>query len=127
MRDITHYFIHTIILIRGQTGMSGIGTDQYGDPLASATPAAGLALNARVEWDNQLVRTEGGEEVVCSGMVYLADRYPDPITGVMTALDIGSEDRIEFEGREHKIALRTRAEGWNFTTDQGSHWEIWIV
>jgi hypothetical protein len=124
MRDITRYFIHVVQLIRGATGVYGTGTDQYGDPVVSATPAAGLALNARVEWDRYLVRFADGREVTCNAKVFLPHRYQDPITGAWTQLDIGPEDRLLFEGREHMIVQRRRQEGWSFSTDHRSHWEL---
>ncbi len=124
MRDPRRYFCHQIVLLRGPTGDEGVGTDAYGEPLSAGTPV-GLTLNARVEWDNRRVVTQGGEEVVCAGVVYLASKYTDP-AGVEQELDIGPQDRIVFEGREHPVATRNRAEGWGWQSDRASHWEVWI-
>jgi hypothetical protein len=124
-REVSRYFIHQITLIRGATGDDGTGTDIYGEPIGHAATPTGLTLNARVEWNNRRVTNQAGEEVVCSGMVYLDQHYIDPVMGLLVDLEIGPQDRIIFEGREHAVVTRTRAEGW--LTDRGQHLEIWIV
>ena len=123
-RTIRPYCIHQIILVRGPEGVYGTGTDQYGEPLSTGATPETLTLNARVEWDNQRVRNEAGEEVDCSGMVFIPPTYLDG-SGAEVTLVIGPRDRIIFEGREHAVVMRLRAEGW--VGDTGRHWEVWIV
>jgi len=125
MRDIRRYFIHVIQLLRGPIGDEGVGKDGYGEPLTQATPET-LTLDARVEWDNRRVMDDSGQEIVCAGMVFLRHSYPDPATGADIELTIGGQDRIVFEDREHPIVTRNRCEGWGWTIDPGSHWEVWI-
>jgi hypothetical protein len=124
MRDVSRYFIHVCQVVRGGAGAYGTGTDVYGEPLVTGGTPVALTLNCRVEWDRRRMPTGGGEEVICSGVIYLPATYVD-IAGVTQTLDIGPQDRIIFEGREHAVALRVRAEGW--TLDSGRHWEVWFV
>jgi len=123
-RDVSRYFIHTVWIIRGITGSAGTGGDQYGEALPEGPTPAALEVNARVEWDRNLVIDDSGKEVVAQAIVFLSHEYTDPGTGDTVPLDIGPEDRILYQGREHTIAARKFMEGW--LQDPGRHWELYI-
>ncbi len=119
MRQVSRYFIHVVIVVRGDVGPAGIGHDEYGEPIATATPET-ITVNARVEFDNFRVMSDRGEEIVCSARCFLPWTYTDG-AGVEQDLNLGGQDRIIFEGREYAIERRDRQEGW--TSDRGRHWE----
>ena len=121
-RLLLRYCIHWIILLRGPSGAFGVGLDQYGELLDDEVTPTYLELRARVEFDNDRIIDDTGEEVVCAARIFIPPTYLDE--GVVTQLDIGPQDRIIFEGREYAIARRNRQEGW--TADRGRHWEIWV-
>ena len=122
-RLVERYCIHVIQLLRGPSGDEGTGLDQYNEPLQEVTPTT-LQLNARVEFDNDRIINDKGEEVVCAARIFIPPTYPDPDTDADVELDIGPQDRIIFEGRTFAIGRRDRQEGW--THDRGRHWDIWV-
>jgi hypothetical protein len=122
MRDVSRYFIHTVLIERGPIGGAGTGTDQYGEPVVAATPTR-LSINARVEFDNRRIINSAGEEIVCEAIVFLPWTYVDG-AGVTQNLDLGGQDRIIFEARTYAIERRDRQEGW--TGDRGRHWVAYI-
>jgi len=122
-RLLLRYCIHVIQLLRGPSGDEGTGLDGYNEPLQEVTPVT-LQLNARVEFDQDRIIDDTGEEVVCAARIFIPPTYPDPDTGSDVELDIGPQDRIIFEGRTYAIARRDRQEGW--AHDPGRHWDIWV-
>ena len=121
---IQRYLIHTVTILRGPTGTEGVGRDQWGEPLAAATPAS-LEVPARVEWETKRITDSSGQEVIATGLVFLAPSYVEG--GTRVSLEIGPEDRLAFEGREYRLVTRERHEGWGWLTDARAHWELWIV
>ena len=125
-RAVLRYCIHTIILLRGPSGVDGTGLDQYGEILDEATPVS-LSLSARVEWTNDRIIDDTGEEVVCAARIFIPPTYLDPDTGVDTDLAIGPQDRIIVEHQPDRVlavAKRDWEEGW--ADDPGRHWEVWV-
>ena len=125
-RLVESYCIHTIILLRGPSGDEGVGLDDYGEPIESATPVT-LSLKARVEWTNDRVIDDTGEEVICAARIFIPPTYPDPDTGVDTELTIGPQDRIIVEHQPDRtlaMARRDFEEGW--ADDRGRHWDIYV-
>ena len=122
-RLVLPYCIHTIQLLRGPSGVAGVGLDKYNTPLEGATPGS-LTLRARVEFDNLRIINDKGQEVVCAARVFIPPTYVDIDTGLDTELTIGPEDRIVFEGKTYAVARRDRQEGW--AGDRGRHWDVYI-
>ena len=125
-RLVLRYCIHTIILLRGPSGTEGTGLDQYGEILDTATPVS-LSLSARVEWTNDRIIDDTGEEVLCAARIFIPPTYLDLDTGLETDLTIGPQDRIIVQHQPDRVlavARRDFEEGW--TNDRGRHWEVWV-
>ena len=125
-RLLERYCIHTILLLRGPSGDEGTGLGDYGEILEDATPVT-LSLKARVEWTNDRIIDDTGEEVICAARIFIPPTYPDPITGAETELTIGPQDRIVVEHQPDRVlamARRNFEEGWE--DDRGRHWMIWV-
>jgi len=125
-RLVERYCIHTIILLRGPSGDEGTGLGNYGEIVEEATPSS-LSLNARVEWTNDRIIDDNGEEVVCAARIFIPPTYPDPDSGVETELTIGPQDRIIVEHQPDRVlamARRDFEEGWR--DDRGRHWMIYV-
>ena len=87
-RLVERYCFHTILLLRGPSGNDGVGLDQYGEPVEAATPSS-LALRVRVEFDNDRIIDDTGEEVVCAARIFIPPTYIDPDTGAeITTCDV---------------------------------------
>ena len=82
------------------------GLDQWNVPTYSI-----VAVKARVEFRNQLIRNAQGEQVVSGALVYLAGDIVAPTTA----------DRVVIEGVEH-IIMRVDKK----TDFSVSHFEVWI-
>lgn len=80
------------------------------DPFNTAT-YTDVAVKARVEWSNKLIRNAQGEQVVSAALVYLAGDITAPT----------SADRITIAGVEHAIMRVDKKAA--FST---SHFEVWI-
>ncbi len=84
-----------------------ISLDQWQEPIWST-----VAVNARVEYQNKLIRNTQGEQVVSAALVYL----PGDIATAPT-----NADRIVIGGVEHAIMRVDKKT--DFST---SHYECWI-
>jgi len=80
--------------------------DQWNTPTWST-----VAVKARVEWQNKLIRNAAGEQVVAAALVYLASDITAPTNA----------DRIVIAGVEHVIMRVDKK-----TTFSTSHYEIYI-
>ncbi len=80
--------------------------DQWNKPTYST-----VAVMARVEWTNKLIRNAQGEQVVSAALIYLAGDITAPTNA----------DRIVIEGAEHAIMRVDKKT--DFST---SHYEVWI-
>lgn len=80
------------------------------DPFNTAT-YTDVAVKARVEWSNKLIRNTQGEQVVAAALVYLAGDITAPTNA----------DRITIDGVDHAIMRVDKKAA--FST---SHFEIWI-
>jgi hypothetical protein len=83
-----------------------LSLDQWQEPTWSL-----VAVKARVEFKNELIRNAQGEQVVSGALVYLAGDIVQPTTA----------DRIIIEGVEH-IIMRVDKK----TDFSVSHYECWI-
>jgi len=81
--------------------------DQWNTPTYTT-----VAVMARVEWQNKLIRNAQGEQVVSGALVYLAGDIVAPTNA----------DRITIEGVEHAIMRVDKKT--DFST---SHYEVWIT
>jgi hypothetical protein len=82
------------------------GLDQWNTPTYST-----VAVKARVEWTNRLIRNGQGEQVISAALIYLAGDIIAPTNA----------DRIVIEGVEH-IIMRVDKK----TDFSKSHYEAWI-
>ena len=80
------------------------------DPFNTAT-YTDVAVKARVEWSNKLIRNSQGEQVVAAALVYLSGDITAPTNA----------DRITIDGVEHAIMRVDKKT--DFST---SHYEVWI-
>ena len=80
------------------------------DPFNTAT-YTDVAVKARVEWSNKLIRNTQGEQVVAAALVYLAGDVTAPTNA----------DRITIDGVEHAIMRVDKK-----TAFSTSHFEVWI-
>lgn len=80
------------------------------DPFNTAT-YTDVAVKARVEWSNKLIRNAQGEQVVAAALVYLAGDITAPTNA----------DRITIDGVDHAIMRVDKKAA--FST---SHFEVWI-
>jgi hypothetical protein len=80
--------------------------DQWQEPTWTT-----VAVKARVEYQNKLIRNAQGEQVVSAALVYLAGDVTAPTNA----------DRIVIEGIEHAIMRVDKK-----THFSRSHYEIWI-
>ena len=71
-----------------------------------------VAMMARIEWQDKLIRNAQGEQVISAALVYLAGNIK-PITNA---------DRIVIDGKEHAIMRVDKKT--DFST---SHFEVWIA
>ncbi len=80
--------------------------DQWQEPTWST-----VAVKARVEWQNKLIRNGQGEQVISAALVYLAGDITPPTNA----------DRVVIEGVEHVIMRVDKKT--DFST---SHFEVYI-
>lgn len=80
------------------------------DPFNTAT-YTDVAVKARVEWSNKIIRNTQGEQVVAAALVYLAGDITAPTNA----------DRITIDGVDHAIMRVDKKAA--FST---SHFEVWI-
>lgn len=80
--------------------------DQWQEPTWTT-----VAVKARVEWQNKLIRNGQGEQVVSAALVYLAGDVTPPTNA----------DGIVIEGIEHAIMRVDKKTDFSV-----SHWEVWI-
>jgi len=80
--------------------------DQWQEPTWST-----VAVKAKVEWQDKLIRNAQGEQVVSAALVYLAGDITAPTNA----------DRIVIDGVEHAIMRVDKKT--DFST---SHYEAWI-
>ena len=80
------------------------------DPFNTAT-YTDVAVKARVEWSNKIIRNTQGEQVVAAARVYLAGDITAPTNA----------DRITIDGVEHAIMRVDKKAAFSV-----SHYEIWI-
>lgn len=84
-----------------------VSLDEWQEPIWSL-----VAVKARVEWSNKLVRNAQGEQVVSAALVYLPGNIITPTNA----------DRIIIEGIEHVIMRVDKKT--DFST---SHFEVFIA
>jgi len=125
MRDPRRYFPEVVQILRGPIGDEGVGTDDYGEPLAQATPET-ITLDARIDRHARRIMDSSGQERIDEDLVFLAVYYPDPATGNPVELTIGAQDRIVYDGREHPVSEILPMIGWSWLHDPGSHWEVFV-
>jgi hypothetical protein len=80
--------------------------DQWQEPTWTT-----VAVKARVEWQDKLIRNAKGEQVVSAALVYLAGDITAPTNA----------DRVVIAGIEHAIMRVDKK-----TDFSKSHWEIFI-
>jgi hypothetical protein len=80
--------------------------DQWNTPTYTT-----VAVMARVEWSNKLIRNAQGEQVVSAALVYLAGDITAPTTA----------DRIVIDGVEHVIMRVDKKAAFSM-----SHYEVYI-
>ena len=97
---ITAYLIDDVIL-RNLVSLDEWNTAVYSD----------VAVKARVDWSNKIIRNAQGEQVVAAARVYLAGDITAPTNA----------DRITIDGVEHAIMRVDKKTDFSV-----SHYEIWI-
>lgn len=80
--------------------------DQYNRPTYTT-----VAVMARVEWSNRLIRNAQGEQVVSAARVYLDGDIDEPTTA----------DLVVLGGKDHVIMRVDKQTDFSM-----SHYEIWI-
>ncbi len=83
-----------------------VSLDQWNTPTYTD-----VAVKARVDWQDRLIRNAQGEQVVAAARVYLAGDITAPTNA----------DRITIDGVEHAIMRVDKKTDFSV-----SHYEIWI-